>query len=279
MNWKALRSPEKSVTPPILEDCKDGLVQLVGAGPGDPDLMTRKGWKAIQKADVLVYDALVSQDLLDEIPLHIRRIYVGKRKGQHAMSQQQICTLLVSLANFGHNVVRLKGGDPLIFGRLSEELTALQKAGIQYQIIPGITAAAGCAASLGFPLTERATAPGLRLLTAHFCDDRELNWAALAQSQDTLVFYMGLTKAKTISQGLRSNGLPDDWPVLVVENGTRDNQRTVQTTLNELPNVIDQLRIQSPALIYVGQVVNSLTKNTPSLISVNSRQNLQSRSV
>lgn len=150
-----------------------GSVALVGAGPGDPELITRKGWRLILQADVLIYDALVSDELLADIPVSIARIYVGKRKGQHSMSQEAICELLIKQARLGKRVVRLKGGDPLVFGRVTEEIQALQQAGIAFTLVPGITAAAGCAASCNFSLTERTIAASVRFVTAHTCDDRE----------------------------------------------------------------------------------------------------------
>lgn len=233
---------------------RQGQVALVGAGPGDPELITRKGWQRILEADILVYDALVSQELLDEIPAYIKRIYVGKRKGHHSMSQHDINQLLVELGQQGLKVVRLKGGDPLIFGRVTEEIQALQAADIPYTIIPGITAAAGCAARFGFSLTERGIAPRLRLITAHFCDDRDINWADLAKTDETLVFYMGLSKVSTISQELQKHGLPAHWPVLFVENGTHKNERMIKSTLAEMTECVTSMALQSPTLIYIGQV-------------------------
>lgn len=232
-----------------------GQVALVGAGPGDPELITRKAWRLLEAADVVVYDALVSDELMAELPATTRRIYVGKRKGQHSMPQQAICQLLVDLARQGLQVVRLKGGDPLIFGRLTEEITALDQAGIGWQIIPGITAAAGCAAQCGFSLTERGKAPRLRLITAHSCDDRPINWADLAHQDETLVFYMGLSMAATISAELQHHGLPADWPVLLVERGTHQDQRQLRCTLADMPLRVIKEQFKSPTLIYVGQVV------------------------
>lgn len=232
-----------------------GHVHLVGAGPGDPELLTRKAWRLLQQCDVLIYDALVSAALLAELPPTLERIYVGKRSGQHCVSQQEIGDLIVEQARLGKQVVRLKGGDPLIFGRLREELDSLKQAGIGYSIVPGITAAAGCAASCGFPLTERQTAPGLRLITAHYCDERYPDWSALARRDETLVFYMGVTNAAQISAGLRQHGLPDDWPVLIVEKGTLPEQRIHGTALVDLAHTILTQNVQAPALIYVGQVV------------------------
>lgn len=238
-----------------LEGTAQGRVDLVGAGPGDPDLITRKGWKALLAADVIVHDALVSDALMAQIPARIRRLYVGKQKGRHSVSQAQICRLLVELAGEGLRVVRLKGGDPLVFGRLTEELEALKAAAVPFSIVPGITAAAGCAASCGIPLTERGRAPRLRLITAHSCDDRPIDWADLARRDETLVFYMGLSMAETIARQLQHHGLPGDWPVLLVERGTHRDQRVQRTDLSQLTACIAQQGLQSPTLILVGRVV------------------------
>lgn len=243
---------------PGMASRRQGEVALVGAGPGDPDLITRKGWKLLLSADVLVYDALVSQELLNELPASLRKIYVGKRKGQHSRSQAEINQLLVELARQGLQVVRLKGGDPLIFGRLTEEVETLKQAGIQWQLVPGITAAAGCAAQAGFSLTERKIAPSLRLVTAHTCDDRPINWSELARRNETLVFYMGLSKVEEISQQLLANGLPEDWPVLFVEKGTLKEQRHYLTNLKDMVTCARTAQLQAPSLIYVGQVVRQL---------------------
>ncbi|WP_210396794.1 uroporphyrinogen-III C-methyltransferase [Motiliproteus sediminis] len=247
---------------------RDGRVDLVGAGPGDPELMTLKGWRLLQQADVIVYDALVSQALLDQLPAHIPLRYVGKRKGHHAMSQNAICELLVTLAQQGQRVVRLKGGDPLVFGRLTEEMAALRQQRIPFSLVPGITAAAGCAASVGFPLTERQTAPRLRLITAHSCDDRPIDWADLARRDETLVFYMGLSMATTISQELKRHGLPADWPALLVENGTTPQQRCVHTSLGRLAEAARENHLSGPTLIYLGRVVENAQRPTTAMAVV-----------
>lgn len=240
---------------------KQGQVDLVGAGPGDPDLITRKGWKALLQADVVVYDALVSDALMTEIPAQVQRLYVGKRKGAHSASQAEICQLLVELAQQGKRVVRLKGGDPLVFGRLTEEMDALRQHCIPFSLIPGITAAAGCAASCKIPLTEREKAPRLRLITAHSCDDRPIDWADLARTDETLVFYMGLSMADTISTELQCHGLPADWPVLLVERGTHEDQRAVRAELGSMTRMIQDNDLQTPTLILVGRVVEHYDAN------------------
>lgn len=258
--WFAQQPPvmrRDKVTAPAATSSRQGSVALVGAGPGDPDLLTRKAWRLLQDADVVVYDALVSAAVMAEIPAQVKRLYVGKRKNQHSMAQSAISELLVQLAQQGQRVVRLKGGDPLVFGRLGEELAALKQAGISVTLVPGITAAAGCAAKCGFPLTERQQAPRLRFVSAHSCDGSPLDWADLARRDETLVFYMGLSMADTISTELQRHGLPADWPVLVVENGTLPEERRFATTLAQLPAVIAVNRVTSPALIYVSQVVRA----------------------
>lgn len=234
---------------------KTGSVALVGAGPGDPELLTRKAWRIINESDALVYDALISEELLESISPSIERHYVGKRVGQHSMKQHEICTLIVQLAKQGKKVCRLKGGDPLVFGRLGEELDALGLENIPYEVVPGITAASGCAASLGISLTERGLATRLRLITASFSEPKDINWSELANTDDTLVFYMGVGKADVISTELRAAGLPDDYPTLIVENGTHEDQRAYQVSLKKLGKIIKEKQIKAPALIYVGKVV------------------------
>lgn len=241
-----------------------GEVALVGAGPGDPELITRKGWRLLLNADLIVYDALVSAELMAEIPGHIARHYVGKRKGQHSHSQADICRLLVQQARLGKRVVRLKGGDPLIFGRLTEELDALQAAGIPFTLVPGITAASGCAASCGLSLTERGIASSLRFITASHCDQRSVPWADLTRRDETLVFYMGLSQASRISQELQRHGLPADWPVMLIERGTQPDQRSIHTHLAGLPQAVEMHRVQAPALILIGKVARQTQEKAQS---------------
>ncbi len=236
---------------------KTGFVWLAGAGPGAVDLLTLRVYKLIQSAEVVVYDRLVSPEILQLLPAHCRRFDVGKSKGQHSCTQTDIGRLLVRLANEGYQVLRLKGGDPCIFGRLGEELDALQQAGIDYQVVPGISAASGCAAAAGIPLTERGIAQQLRFISAtdqH--SDTAQDWQALAKPGQTLVFYMGLTALTEISRQLQHQGLPADWPVLLIENGTRANQRFVPTNLAEAEYVARNQQLQSPCLIMVGQVAS-----------------------
>ena len=241
-----------------------GRVDLVGAGPGDPELLTLKAWRLINEADTIVYDALVSRELLDGITGQPELIYVGKRMGDHSATQDKICSIMVRLALEGKHVVRLKGGDPLVFGRLGEELDALHCENIPYSIVPGITAASGCAASLGFPLTERGKSTRLRLITAQFSKTREIDWCNLARTDETLVFYMGVSKAAMISKELIKAGLPEDYPVLIVENGTHKEQRATETTLSQMTQAINLNQVKAPALIYVGQVVTGARERAQS---------------
>ncbi|GAA5526005.1 siroheme synthase [Microbulbifer aestuariivivens] len=244
-----------------------GRVDLVGAGPGDPELLTRRAWNLLHQCDAVVYDALVSAELMASLPSRIERHYVGKRCGQHSVTQDEIGKLLCDLAQQGKHVVRLKGGDPLMFGRLGEELDQLIEAAIAYSVVPGIGAASGCAASVAMPLTERGLAKGLRLITASLSEaEEQLNWSDLAQEEETLVFYMGLSKASTISLKLIDAGLPANFPVLIVENGTQRQQRNISTTLQGLPVTVNTFKIQAPALIYVGKIVGKLSQRQGCLI-------------
>jgi uroporphyrin-III C-methyltransferase len=233
-----------------------GRVWLVGAGPGDVELLTLKAWRLIKRADVVVYDRLVSEDIMAEIPAETLAIDVGKKPGSHGLKQQQINQLLVDLAHSGRHVVRLKGGDPFIFGRGGEEMLFLQQAGIHCQIVPGITAAAGCAAASGIPLTHRDCAQSLRLITGHGkSGEPQLADASLAAIDQTLVFYMGLKWSASISAQLLSHGRSAQTPVAIIENGTRADQRVIISTLGELAQTVAREQLQSPALLLVGEVV------------------------
>ena len=232
-----------------------GEVALVGAGPGAADLLTLRALTFIQQADAVVYDRLVSEEVLALIPADCQRFDVGKSRGHHSVSQAEIGALLVRLALQGLNVVRLKGGDPAIFGRLAEELDALDAAAVSWQIVPGISAASACAAATGIPLTERGIAQQLRFISAvdKNCSTAQ-DWASLAKPGQTLVFYMGLTALTEISQQLIAHGLPADWPLLLVENGSRPGQRHLLTTLADAAAEAQVMALQSPCLILVGEV-------------------------
>lgn len=233
-------------------------VYLVGAGPGDPDLLTVKALRLIQQADVIVYDRLVSADILALIPQGTKKIYVGKAAGKHHMGQDEINKLLVNLAKKEHFIVRLKGGDPFIFGRGSEEALYLIMHGVPFEYVPGITSASACSAYAGIPLTHRGIASSVRLITGHCRSDQalDLNWHSLADPATTLVFYMGLASLPQLRQKLIEAGLPADTPAAAVENGATHQQRRCISTLDKLAADIQAMDIQSPALMIIGKVVN-----------------------
>lgn len=234
------------------------LISLVGAGPGDPDLLTLKAYRLIQQADVVVYDRLVSEEIQQLIPHGVKKIYVGKASGKHHMNQDEINALLVTLAKKDRKVVRLKGGDPFIFGRGSEEAVYLVKNDIDFEYVPGITAASACSAYAGIPLTHRGVASSVRLITGHCRADKplDLNWKSLADESTTLVFYMGLASLPQLREQLIAAGLPASTPAAAVENGTKIIQRRCLSTLDKLPADVIKMSICSPALIIVGNVVN-----------------------
>ncbi len=233
-----------------------GRVSLVGAGPGDPDLLTIKALKALSKADVVVYDRLVSDEVLALAPAGAARIYVGKQPAHHPVPQQEINDLLVRLARGGRYVVRLKGGDPFVFGRGSEEAAVLAEHGIPFDVVPGITSAQGCAASARIPLTHRGLAQGLRFVTGHCREDMDLDldWDGLADPQTTLVVYMGMSNIGQITERLMAAGLLRDTPVLAVNNGTTPRERRVLSTLATLPVTARAARFDGPVLFIIGKV-------------------------
>ncbi|MCL7034512.1 hypothetical protein MKW94_017362 [Papaver nudicaule] len=235
-----------------------GNVFLVGTGPGDPELLTLKALKAIQSADLLLYDRLVSNDVLNLVRQDARLLYVGKTAGYHSRTQEEIHELLLSFAEAGANVVRLKGGDPLVFGRGGEEMDFLQHQGIQVKVIPGITAASGIAAELGIPLTHRGVANSVRFLTGHSRKGGTdpLFVAENAADQDcTLVVYMGLSTLPSLAQKLMRQGLPPDTPAVAVERGTTPQQRMVFAELHDLVDEVTSAELLSPTLIVIGKVV------------------------
>ncbi|MEF3108154.1 siroheme synthase CysG [Raoultella sp. WB_B2P2-3] len=231
-----------------------GEVVLVGAGPGDAGLLTLKGLQQIQQADVVVYDRLVSDDIMNLVRRDADRVFVGKRAGYHCVPQDEINQILLREAQNGRRVVRLKGGDPFIFGRGGEELETLCNAGIPFSVVPGITAASGCSAYSGIPLTHRDFAQGVRLVTGHLKTGGELDWQNLAVEKQTLVFYMGLNQAPAIREKLIAHGMAADMPAAIVENGTAVSQKVVTGTLDQLDVLAQQMA--SPALIIVGRVVS-----------------------
>lgn len=233
-----------------------GEVYLVGAGPGDPDLLTLKALHLMQQAEVVLYDNLVSDRVLDRVRRDAESEFVGKRSGYKSTSQEDINDLLVRLAKEGKRVLRLKGGDPFIFGRGGEEITALIHHKIPFQIVPGITAASGCAAYAGIPLTHRALAQSVRFVTGHPKDGKvELPWQEMTHENETIVFYMGLGGLTSICTQLINHGRRVDTPVAIVSRGTTPDQRILKATLETMPGLVARAQIESPTLIIVGDVI------------------------
>lgn len=232
-----------------------GKVWLVGAGPGDADLLTIKALRAINSADIIFYDQLVSEEICALFPKNTPALYVGKVKNNHSIPQEDLNQLLVNQAQAGLNVCRIKGGDPFVFGRGGEELLELRKAGVEAEVVPGITSASGCSTYADIPLTHRGIAQGCTFVTGHAEKTLDVNWNALTQLNHTLVFYMGLTRAADISENLLAGGLAADTPVAIIENGCRKNQRDIISDLKNFPETILREQVQSPALIIVGKVV------------------------
>ncbi|REG86750.1 uroporphyrinogen-III C-methyltransferase [Marinomonas pollencensis] len=238
-----------------------GKVYLVGAGPGDPELLTMKAHRLITSADVVLYDRLVGAEIIALIPETAEKMYVGKAKSMHSLPQEEINSLLAVKAKEGKMVVRLKGGDPFIFGRGGEELEELVQEHVPFEVVPGITAAAGCAAYAGIPLTHRDYAQSVRFLTGHLKDgSTDLPWDELVHPAQTLVIYMGLTGLEEISQSLIRFGMVPSMPVAVVEKGTTSEQRVFTSTIRDILAVTKQNEVKSPALLIVGDVVTLQNK-------------------
>ena len=243
----------------------EGRVWLVGAGPGDPDLLTVKALKTLRKADVVVHDGLVSDEILDLIPASARRINVVKRKSRHSYPQAEIERMLVAFAREGLTVVRLKGGDPFVFGRGGEELEACRAAGVECHVVPGISAALAAGASAGAPLTHRGAAQAVVFVTGHAKagEAPDLDWAALARANQTVVIYMGVSNAATIAARLIETGRAISTPALIVENASRQDERRALTTLGELGEAAKAFT--GPALLMVGEAMALASSTSPAL--------------
>lgn len=236
--------------------CQPGTVYLVGSGPGDPELMTIKAARLVREADVIVYDHLGAEGVLDLARPDAEKIYAGKEASNHALPQEEINVLLVRLAKENKRVVRLKGGDPFIFGRGGEEIETLAEHGVPFEVVPGVTAASGCGSYAGIPLTHRDHSQSCVFATGHLKDGSiNLDWQALARPNQTVVFYMGIGGAGEICRNLMDNGLPPEHPAAVVQHGTSRRQRVLTATLATLSERIAANDIRPPALIIVGTVV------------------------
>jgi uroporphyrin-III C-methyltransferase len=247
---------------PVAEEetmiAKPGCVHLVGAGPGDPELLTLKARRLLDEADVVVYDRLVSDEILALVPPGTARISVGKQPRCHPIPQAEINELLVRLASTGRTVVRLKGGDPYLFGRGSEEAAYLRAHGVPFAVVPGVTSASGCAAAVGIPLTHRGLASGVRFVTGHCRDDTELDldWRGLADPDTTLVIYMGMANIPQIAVRLIAHGLSESTPAAAIANGARPDQRHVISSLGEIAAVAASADLNGPVLFIIGRVVD-----------------------
>jgi uroporphyrin-III C-methyltransferase/precorrin-2 dehydrogenase/sirohydrochlorin ferrochelatase len=249
LDWA--RSEEQRQEPP-----HQGEVYLAGAGPGGPGLLTYRARELMEQADVMLYDRLVGEDIIALVPERVERVYVGKRMDNHSMPQQDITALMISLAREGKRVLRLKGGDPFIFGRGGEEIEGLAEAGIPFQIVPGVTAAAACSAYAGIPLTHRDHAQACIFVTGHGKNgDTGLDWSALVRPQQTVAIYMGLNRLGELMQSIIAAGTDPDFPAAIIENGARENQRILAGTVGTLEALAADTGLHGPTIIIVGTVV------------------------
>ena len=238
-----------------MSDPVAGTVYLVGAGPGDPELLTLRAVRLLRAAEVVLYDSLIPREALDYLPPTARRIFVGKRRGRHEKTQEEIAALMIAHARAGRIVVRLKGGDPAIFGRLGEEIEALVRAGIPFEIVPGVTAASACAAWAGIPLTHRDHSRMVVLSTGHGrAGEPELDWESLCRPGRTLVFYMGGRRLARLCAQLVAHGLPGETPAVLLAGIGFDDPRLVPGTLADLARRVQEAAVEGPALVIVGAV-------------------------
>lgn len=259
MTKQELSTPMKLTSRAVLNN---GEVALVGSGPGDPELLTLRALRFIEQADVTVYDRLVSDEILALIPEDSEKFYVGKEQAKHCVPQDKINQLLVDQAKLGKKVLRLKGGDPFIFGRGGEEAEFLLENGISCHICPGITAASGCTTYAGIPLTHRGVSQGCTFITGHIQNNDQLNlpWENLSAKNHTVVFYMGINTLPKITEQLIKHGREANTPAALIRRGTQPEQQVFRGQLDSLANLVEQHKITPPTLIVIGEVINQLTE-------------------
>ena len=251
-----------------------GEVALVGSGPGDAELLTIRAMRFIQQAEIAIYDRLVSEEILALLPEDCERFYVGKEQAKHCVPQDRINEILVEQAKLGKKVLRLKGGDPFIFGRGGEEAEFMLQRGVSCHICPGITAASGCTTYAGIPLTHRGVAQGCTFITGHIQNNGQLNlpWSSLSNASQTVVFYMGINTLPKIAEELVNHGRSADTPAALIRKGTQPEQKTYRGTIGNLAELVEKHNITPPTLIVIGDVVNQLTEqqlSTPGFLDAN----------